>query len=76
MSYTTDALEFTNLSWDGRKDCQINLIYVPFPSNPHKMGKLLEWLRVKIECRVMLMTNLSDGLTNGSMGETTPHYCT
>ena len=43
------------------------------PTNPHETGNLKKILSVKVNAKVMITTNIdvSDGLTNGSMGTVT-----
>ena len=60
----------SNIATDSRKDISTNLANVSFSDKPRDTGNLRHVLRLKVGAKVMLTTNVdvSDGLTNGSMG--------
>ena len=59
----------TSTATDSRKDTSTNLASIAFSDKPRHIGNLQHILHLKIGARVMLTNvNVSDGLTNGSMG--------
>ena len=65
--------EFTNITTDSKKDDCTELANITMPTNPCETGNLKKILTVKINARVMITTyiNVTDGLTNGTMGTVT-----
>ena len=65
--------EYTNIATDSKKDDCTELADITMPTNPHETGNLKKILTVKINARVMILTNIdvTDGLTNGVMGTVT-----
>ena len=65
--------EFTNIATDSKKDDCTELANITRPTNPCETGNLKKILTVKINARVMIITNIdvTDGLTNGAMGTVT-----
>ena len=65
--------EFTNIATDSKKDDCTELPNITIPTNPCETGNLKKILTVKINARVMITTNINvtDGLTNGTMGTVT-----
>ena len=65
--------EFTNIATDSKKDDCTELANVTMPTNPCETGNLKKVVTVKINTRVMIITNIdvTDGLTNGTMGTVT-----
>ena len=65
--------EFTNITTDSKRDDRSELANVTMPTNPHDTGNLKKVLTVKINARVMIITNIdvTDGLTNGAMSTVT-----
>ena len=61
---------FSSVAIDSKKDTATNLANIKMPDKPRDTGNLRHTLRLKVGARVMLTTNVdvSDGLTNGSMG--------
>ena len=60
----------THVAVDSKKDTSTNLANIKMPEKPRDTGNLRHILNIKVGARVMLTTNVdvSDGLTNGSMG--------
>ena len=67
----------TSIATDSRKDTSTNLANVAFSDKPRETGNLRHTLRIKVGAKVMLTTNVdvSDGLTNGSMGVVSKIIC-
>ena len=55
---------------DSQKDTSTNLATINISDRPRDTGNLHHTLRLKVGAKVMLTTNVdvSDGLTNGTMG--------
>ena len=65
--------ESTNIATDSKKDDCTELANVTMPTNPCETGNWRKVLTVKVNARVMIITNIdvTDNLTNGAMGTAT-----
>ena len=57
-------------AWDTKRDGLTQLVNIVLPEKPHATGNLRKDLHLKVGARVMITTNIdvSDGITNGTMG--------
>ena len=78
MIQDLEGTMYTSTAKDFKKDVHAYVADVTFSTNPNETRNLLGVLQVKVGACVMLTTNvdITDGLTNGAMGNVTHEVCT